>query len=387
MRWSITKEILTKELKGLYRDRVRFFFTVAFPVLLMVIFMLAYGGGGNWVYQVGVVDQDEPGPGQTDWGSFLVGNLTGTGLFDAKTYASNQSAQADLQQGRLDAVLVIPAGFSNSCDSLFASPPWAWTNATVQLYVDAGNAFTVQALEPLVRQALLRALFGESDDAISGPSLPVTLELSGLAAAGLDTASHMVSGMAIYSVFLLAMTSAHGVLADKERGTLKRYQLSQATAGDMLAGMTLGGLATAVLQLGLIVLVGVAMGFDPVGGATGMAGAVLASLTFALFPIGLGLIAGYLVRTEGAATGLTLTLIMTLSYFTGLFIPFEIMPEAMQSIGKLFPSYYANDAVKSLIARGAPITAPQVLIDFAVMGLIGAVVYVAGLLVYKRSFD
>jgi ABC-2 type transport system permease protein len=132
---------------------------------------------------------------------------------------------------------------------------------------------------------------------------------------------------------------------------------------------------------------GIALGFDPVGGIDGIAGGILVACLFALFAAGLGLIIGILAKTEGAATGASLTIVMIMAFFSGLFIPLEVMPSNLQVMAQLFPSYYANDAVKSLIARGAPLFAPQVLLDIGVILIFSGIVFLAGWLAFRRKYD
>ncbi|HMF30119.1 MAG TPA: ABC transporter permease, partial [Candidatus Lokiarchaeia archaeon] len=67
--------------------------------------------------------------------------------------------------------------------------------------------------------------------------------------------------------------------------------------------------------------------------------------------------------------------------------PLDIMPPSLQQLAQVFPTYYANDAVKSLVARGASLLAPQVLMDIAIICVFSGVVYFIGWLVYRRKYE
>jgi len=381
-------QIFSKEVKGLWRDRIRLFFLIFFPIMLMAIFMVAFGGSGTTKFGIAVVNLDNGAGNANSWSAQFIGNLSSQEVLDVKLYTSNQSAQADLKQGKVSGIVIIPAAFSASCASFHATYNASlWVNSTVQLYADEGSAFATQSLEPVLQQVLMNTLFGQTN--VMEPSVPVTLEpasvVSGVKQA--NVAQGYVSGMLIYAVFLNIMTFSQSTVQDRERGVFKRYQMSKATSGDLLLGQTMGSMITSTTQVILVVGTGIALGFDPVGGIDGIAGGILVACLFALFAAGLGLIIGILVKTEGAATGASLTIVMIMAFFSGLFIPLEVMPSNLQVVAQLFPSYYANDAVKSLIARGASLFAPQVLLDIGVILIFSGIVFLAGWLAFRRKYD
>ena len=173
------------------------------------------------------------------------------------------------------------------------------------------------------------------------------------------------------------MTFSVGVVDDRDKGVLKRYQMSSATSGDLLTGQSLGAMVTSATQVVLVVLTGVAFGFNPIGGAPGLIAGIFVAFIFALFAVGLGLIIGALVKTTGAATGVALTIVMVMAFFSGFSSHSNPCPQ-LQQAAIIFPSYYANDAVKSLVARGASILAPQVLYDIGILCVFSVVVYLIG---------
>ena len=67
----------------------------------------------------------------------LLTALSNTKILKIHIYADNQTAQNDLSQGTVQAVMVIPTDFSQSLASYQAAPddPSQWTNTTVSLYL------------------------------------------------------------------------------------------------------------------------------------------------------------------------------------------------------------------------------------------------------------
>ena len=78
---------------------------------------------------------------------------------------------------------------------------------------------------------------------------------------------------------------------------------------------------------------------------------------------------------------------MIMAYFSGLFVPLGFLPACLQQAAQIFPSYYANDAVKSFVARGTSLLAPQVLFIIAVLGAFGGVILLLGWFVFRRRYE
>ena len=140
--------IVRKEMKKLTRVPATLFMALLFPLILTGAFGLAFGGGnaaGDVIYTIGVIDLDN-----TPWSHSLIGNLSSSEVLRNQTYSSNDSAQDDLVQGKINAIIIIPSNFGESIDSYWANPTNAstWENATLQVYVDLGSLVVSNALPP-----------------------------------------------------------------------------------------------------------------------------------------------------------------------------------------------------------------------------------------------
>jgi ABC-type Na+ efflux pump permease subunit len=142
------------QLKRHVREPAFLFLVILFPIMLTLFFGVAFGGVGSGQpasYQVGLVNMNSPSPPGPCVQNFI-GNMTGTQILKTAAFADNETAQAELTQGNLQAVVVVPQGFERSCQIFRASPSnsSAWEASTVQLYVDSGSMFAAQAIPPIV---------------------------------------------------------------------------------------------------------------------------------------------------------------------------------------------------------------------------------------------
>jgi ABC-2 type transport system permease protein len=379
--WSISK----KSLREVRRDRGRFFFTLVFPLMFLFMFGLAFGGNHTTSYNVGVVNM---GISNIDaqCARQFVGNLTYGGIIQVNEYGSdNTTALGDLREGKLSGVVVIPSNFGESILSFWMSPssPSEWTNTSVLLYADGGSIFASQTIPPLVQQALVKTAFGSET---TGSSLPVTVSSPTLVSVeGLRILDSMVPSMMVFAIFLAMQTTATASIEEKEKGLARRIRTTPATASDVLAGATVAAMIVAVFQVAVMFGASFLIGYSPKGGAYGLMSGFLVAMIFAVTCVGLGLIIGSVSKTEGAAAAISWVIMMPLMFFSGLWVPKEMLPSQVQPLSDVLPTTRIADALTSLLSRGAAITAPAVLIDIIGISAFTAAVYIIGILVSRRS--
>src|SRR5690348_15116761 len=109
-------------LKEFVRDRAALFWTLAFPLLFIVLFGVIFSGNGSPNYTVGLVNQDT---GQV--GTALTQAFDGVKAFDVKKGTLDNELN-NLKTGQLDMVLVVPPSLS---DAVAASQV-----ASVKMYYD-----------------------------------------------------------------------------------------------------------------------------------------------------------------------------------------------------------------------------------------------------------
>src|SRR4029078_5469363 len=91
-------------IKSFYRNRAALFWTLAFPVIFIVLFGAIFSGGSTH-FTIGWGDQDDtPASGQLRSGVGQVALITVTDVSD------EQTALDRMKKGDFDAVIVVPAG-------------------------------------------------------------------------------------------------------------------------------------------------------------------------------------------------------------------------------------------------------------------------------------
>jgi ABC-2 type transport system permease protein len=368
-----------KEMKKTIREPAVLFMIFLFPVIFVVAFGTAFGGTGssNVTYNIGVVNNDTGAHSMQ-----YLDTLTATQIVNFHTYTDNQSAQTDLSQGKMQALMIIPQDFSESLSSYQASPnnPEQWTNASVALYLDKGSLVATQAIPPILQQGLL-SLSGEvaptqSSISLTTASLVEVKPISALA--------FIAPGMFTFASIFLIMMVGQSFTQDRENGMMKRIRITPTSSTEFISSQVISYMGIALIQAALVFVLTYALGFQPAVGVPTYLFAFLLVTVFSVSNVGFGLITATIAKSPGAATGIAFLFVIP-QLFLGTFVGAQLS-SAAQTAGQFVPSYYVTDALTSLFLRGASITSQTILIDFGIILVSCAAILAAGIALYSKRF-
>ena len=373
--------LVAKEWKRTVREPAVLFMIILFPVMLTVAFGASFGatpGSQPTTFSTAVVNLSSSG----NWSDQFIHDLSGTGILQVHLYRSNASAQSELSQGQVQAVLVIPAEFDASIQSYASHPaePDAWVNGTLSLYLDRASLVSGQVIPAVVQNVLASGILGVRQ--ASAPS-PMGLNAQSLAQVRSQTVfDTFVPGLFAFASIFLIMMVAQSFTSDRESGMLRRVATTPTSASEILAAQALSYLLIGVVQALLVLGSAFALGYRPESGASGVIlGLVIASI-FSVCNVGFGLIAASLARTAGAATGISFLFLLP-QMFLGTYVGMALSATA-QSAGRFVPSYYVTDALNSLFTRGAAVNSPAVLSDLGAVVAFSLLILAAGVCIFRR---
>jgi ABC-type multidrug transport system permease subunit len=375
-----------KELKKTVREPAVLFMIFLFPIIFVFAFGASFGGGfggeATVTYQVGVVNLDNHGNQQG--AQTFTNTLQNMSIINLSIYDTNQTAQSDLSQGKIQAIVVIPADFTDSLASFIASPssPGNWINTTVPLYLDKGSMVATQAIPPVIQQ-VLSALVNQNQQVT--PS-PIQLQTASLVEVTKQSSAldFIAPGMFTFASIFLIMMVAQSFTQDRENGMMKRIRISPITSTEFMTSQVLSYMVIALIQAALLFVLIYALGFRPPVGISAYTFAFIMVLVFSISNVGFGLITATISKSSSAATGLSFLFVLP-QLFLGTFVSSSLSGSA-QVVSNIVPSHYVTDALTSLFLRGASITSGTVLIDFAVtLGSCVAILAV-GIVLYAKYY-
>lgn len=183
------------------------------------------------------------------------------------------------------------------------------------------------------------------------------------------TIDYLVPGVLALAVMSTAMTGlAIATGFERQFGVLKRLGATPLSRPRLLAAKTLSVLAVEALQVGLLVALGLLLGWRPLDG--GVAAVPLVALGTAAFA-GLGLLMAGTLRAEAtlaAANGLYLVLLLV----SGMVVPLDRLPDGLAFVARGLPSGALAEGLRHAFEGGALLRPSLVLAAWAVAALAAA---------------
>src|SRR5688500_16626132 len=238
-------------IRSYVRDRAALFWTLAFPLIFIVMFGLIFQGGGGEQLTLGWVDED--------------GSADSAQLHDAFTAqaaaepvaSTEEEALAAMRTGDVDAVIVVPAGYGGAVAAGAAGSGGA--PATVVVYTDPSRQNLAGAVYQAVGSVLgIVNLGGRPPLVVPQPETIQTENLNFI--------SYFVPSMLGLSVMQVGIFAAIPLVADREKLILKRLAATPLRRWQLVGSNVLMRLLIAMVQAVIIVAVGVlAFGVEVTG--------------------------------------------------------------------------------------------------------------------------
>lgn len=159
-------------------------------------------------------------------------------------------------------------------------------------------------------------------------------------ASGMTMARYLLATYGAFGVLGVALFSlGAGMAIERGKGwTTARRAMAASTVLHLVARIAVAALFGAVVALALMVLGGT---FGGVRMPTASWAALLAILTACAVPFGaLGLAVGQFLSADSAPGAINLVY-LPMSFLSGLWIPVEVLPKALQGLAEWLPPYHA----------------------------------------------
>jgi ABC-2 type transport system permease protein len=363
--------IIERDIRKFMRSPTLILVSMFFPLVQLVILGYAFGGKIQNL-EVGVVDQD------CALESVKLREMFGAIAANARTfvtvdYTDPSRALTDLRNGKINAVLNIPPGFSRRV--LSKDLP------EVALIEDNTDNFAVGAL-----QGALGDLLGAFDKGGVQPRIGAAATLSVVEIYPyVPYIQYLLPGTIVLAIFVAAMIGGGIIyIDDKARGLHEGYLVTPISKFELILGFNLSGALKAVLA-GLVlatlgaVIAGVPNPMDP---------GRLLKLILVIVATALALISMMFMMMVRVSDPLvpraTFGVLNTLLYFpSGAVYPVYGFPKWMQVLSSVDPFTYAVQAFKGLLLKNTPLTA--VAGDLAFLCVFTAVMLFLSTALFRRT--
>lgn len=389
--------------KNWLRSREAVFFSLAFPIILLVIFSLVFSGGtANFTLYVQNEDVGPDGD-PTALSSTFVESLEENEVFTVRRIPPDRNVSAWASENETSGskrVVVLPDGFADRVrdgsvraraavilDTLnrTGSGLNASTRAAIQRglagagpngtnasgpaeirFLTASDDQTAPAVRGILESHVAR--FNERSVGVDQP--PASITTGTVSVRRLDAVDYFLPAFIATIVVTNGVISVTSAVASlKAEGTLKRLVATPLRKWEWIVANVIQQSVLALLLVAVMVLVArFAFGVTALPGPVSIALVLVGAVAFSA----LGITLGSFVRDPDAATSLGNAIAFPLMFLSGVFWEIELMPEYLQTVAKLMPLYHFHQGLRRAMILG---TTDGVAIPFAVLG-VGAVVFV-----------
>ncbi len=163
----------------------------------------------------------------------------------------------------------------------------------------------------------------------------------------------ILPGTLVMAVLLVTMYAGVGLNADASKGVSDRFRSLPIWRPAPIAGALLGDVARYLLAASLVIVLGVAMGFRPAGGAPGVLAGIGLLVLFALALSWAWTTLGLLLRTPQAVMSVGTVVLFPLTLASNIFVRPQTMPGWLQVFVKINPVSHLVTAERALIGGQA----------------------------------
>jgi ABC-2 type transport system permease protein len=329
-----TLRLFSLLLRAYVRDRIALFFSLIVPLMLMVIFgYLNLGDFGR--VSVAIDDQ-----AQNQSSKQFVDTLKGITTFQASAQSS-ADALVKLRRTELDMLVVIPQDFAIAP----ARPGQAVPQLTV--YGDDARPQQVAVGRQIIAQVIDRLSF-----AVTQTAPVIGIKDESVQGVRLRYVDFLVPGILGVTTMQLAVFSvAFALVADKQRGVLRRIMATPIRVTNLLAAHVMTRLVIASGQVAVLLIVALILFNVTVVGGVGPLVVVALLGTILFLTIGFSL-AGW-AQTEDQVPAIAQLITLPQFFFSGVFFSKNAAPEAIRPITNLLPLTFLNDALREISVQGA----------------------------------
>lgn len=336
-------------IKSYVRDRAALFWTLAFPLIFILLFGFIFQGAGTSRLTLGWVDEDRSIASAELHQRFA--DQDGVTLEDG----GSDDSLSKMKQGDVDAVIVVPSGYD---ETLAANAEGGGFPASITVYTDPSRSALAGEIYQAVGTVLGIVNLGDRPPLVIPK--PETIQTENL-----NFISYFVPSILGLSVMQVGIFAAIPLVADREKLILKRLAATPLRRWQLVGSNILMRLLIAMTQAVIIVLVGsMAFGVQITGNLLLAAGFVaLGAVTF----LALGYVIASFANTEDSANGMTSVIQFPMMFLSGSFFQIDQMPDFLQSIARAIPLTYLADALRQVMVGGAPFA--PLWVCFAVLGV------------------
>jgi len=354
------------KLMSVYREKTTMFFTLTFPIMLILVFGTIFMDDDKVNFNLCVQDLDH-----TEISAKISEALASTGKFKITNVAPALNATQYAKDNRVNLVLVVPKGYGQSFMQYLQ---FGDRNAFVTLkYVyDPGSASVVDKMQ------ILEMVFARINQKLTAkPPFIRTTKVS-IHARKYRFIEFFIPGIIAMMVMTESLFGTVNLNTElRQKGIVKKLATTPITRSDWILSNILYQFMLAVIATTAMLLVGYGM-FDVTLRINAWLPLFIVLDVFMF--VGIGMLLTRIVREAQSAAAAANAVAFPMMFLSGSFFPLEMMPHFLQSFAKVLPLYYVNEGLRASMVLQDDMAALRYA---AIIGALATAVFILGITVTR----
>jgi ABC-2 type transport system permease protein len=352
-------------IKAWYRSKGGVFWSLAFPVILILLFGAIFSGIGNSKYTLYVQDQD-----QTEMSRMFNTTLNATTLFTINVVPTDVNVTAFIKEKNVKSLIVIPQGFEEKIQESFVNPS---ARVDLQYYFDPSEQTTTQ-----VTRSVISSILQEMNKNLSHGRTIIGVEEISTITENFNFIDFFLPGMIGFTIMQSAIYgSIERNTKYRKDGILRKLLTTPITRTEWILAKMLFMMFLAAITTALITIIGI-LAFGMTVNISFWVIVILIGTSF-LFS-GMGMLIGQFVKEEETADMAAGAISFPMMFLAGTFFPLEQMPGFLQTIAHILPLYYVNEALRNSMIY---MNQNESLFNGAIVLIFAAVFFISGVILTK----
>jgi ABC-2 type transport system permease protein len=168
----------------------------------------------------------------------------------------------------------------------------------------------------------------------------------------------LLPGILVQTVVFITIYTGFGLNTDITKGVFDRFRSLPIWRPAALVGALLGDVARYTMASTMVVVLGLILGFRPVGGVAGVLLSVALLLVFSFSLSWIWTALGLILRTPNSVMGVSMMVLFPLTFVSNIFVDPQTMPSWLQTVVGANPISHLVTAVRGLM--DGTVTAGQI---------------------------
>jgi ABC-2 type transport system permease protein len=354
-------------IRGYTRSRIGVFFSLVFPIILILLFGSIFGGGSNGPINVYVQNRDSGIPGFPNAGNLFISALNNNRSTTVTIVDPSQNLTDYMQAHSANQGVLIPQNFTYEYQN----------NQTVNVVIYANPADTSS---PIVYQTVGGIV--NSFNGFGYPHRSVGFVQQSIKSQSYKYIDFLIPGLVGFSVLTSPMFSLVNISSEYKKTKLfKQLSLTPLTKTEWLTSKVIWYVVLGIISFFLMTQVGAAL----FGSHLSYSLMVFPFLVVGpLFFVSLGMLVGTISRSVESAAVVGNLITFPMMFLSGTFFPVSLMPMYLQNIAHGLPLFYLIDGLNQVMIYG---NFGQALFDFELMVVLSGIVFALAVVFFKWRED